>query len=332
MSDAGPVYAAGAVLWRLIDGKMHVLLIHRTVHGDITIPKGKVDPGETLPVTAVREIREETGLSIALGVPLGVSEYPMPGGKTKIVHYWAAEVLPEHIARSTFVPNGEVAALEWVTIKKARGYLSYGADVQILEAFAALVAQGITRTFAIIALRHAKATAPHDWSGSDATRPLSERGVAQAAALVPTVRAWRPERIFTSTATRCAVVGSHRRAVQAHRSDQSGRLGGRYGGCAARRRQAGQGPQDRRVVQPRPCAARHPAGDRPGDGIAGHLTGRHRRGTGTQRVLCRAPLRRQSQRGHPRDREPPAAQLTPLGGFEWTGVVYLPFTRRRECR
>jgi 8-oxo-dGTP pyrophosphatase MutT (NUDIX family)/phosphohistidine phosphatase SixA len=203
MSDAGPVYAAGAVLWRLIDGKMHVLLIHRTVHGDITIPKGKVDPGETLPVTAVREIREETGLSIALGVPLGVSQYPMPGGKTKIVHYWAAEVLPEHIVRSTFVPNGEVAALEWVTIKKARGYLSYGADVEILEAFAALVAQGITRTFAIIALRHAKATAPHDWSGPDATRPLSERGVAQAAALVPTVRSWRPERIFTSTATRC---------------------------------------------------------------------------------------------------------------------------------
>jgi 8-oxo-dGTP pyrophosphatase MutT (NUDIX family)/phosphohistidine phosphatase SixA len=203
MSDAGPVYAAGAVLWRLIDGKMHVLLIHRTVHGDITIPKGKVDPGETLPETAVREIEEETGLAIGLGVPLGVSDYPMPNGKTKIVHYWAAEVLPEHILRSTFVPNGEVAALEWVTIKKARTYLSYAPDVVILEAFAELVAKGITRTFAVIALRHAKATAAFDWAGPDATRPLSERGVAQAAAVAGTVRAWRPERIFTSTATRC---------------------------------------------------------------------------------------------------------------------------------
>jgi 8-oxo-dGTP pyrophosphatase MutT (NUDIX family) len=145
MTDTGAVYAAGAVCWRLIDGKMHVLLIHRTVHGDITIPKGKVDPGETLPVTAVREIEEETGLSIALGVPLGVSEYPMPGGKDKIVHYWAAEVLPEHILHSTFVPNGEVAALEWVTIKKARTYLSYAPDVQIIDAFAELVAKGITR-------------------------------------------------------------------------------------------------------------------------------------------------------------------------------------------
>lgn len=203
MSDSAPVYAAGAVCWRLIDGKMHVLLIHRTVHGDITIPKGKVDPGETLPVTAVREIEEETGLAIALGLPLGVSEYAMPGGKTKIVHYWAAEVLPEHIQRSTFVPNGEVAALEWVTIKKARTYLSYAPDVEILDAFARLVTQGITSTFAIIALRHAKATPPHDWDGPDATRPLSDRGVAQAAALAGTVSAWHPLRIFASTATRC---------------------------------------------------------------------------------------------------------------------------------
>jgi 8-oxo-dGTP pyrophosphatase MutT (NUDIX family)/phosphohistidine phosphatase SixA len=203
MSDSAPVYAAGAVCWRLVDGKMHVLLIHRTVHGDITIPKGKVDPGETLPVTAVREIEEETGLAIALGIPLGISEYPMPNGKTKIVHYWAAEVLPEHIQRSTFVPNGEVAALEWVTIKKARTYLSYAPDVEIIDAFAARVAQGITRTFAIIALRHAKATAPQDWSGPDATRPLSDRGVTQAAALVPTVSAWQPLRIVASTATRC---------------------------------------------------------------------------------------------------------------------------------
>lgn len=203
MTDSASVYAAGAVCWRLIDGKMHVLLIHRTVHGDITIPKGKVDPGETLPATAVREIEEETGLAIALGLPVGVSEYLMPGGKTKIVHYWAAEVLPEHIQHSTFVPNGEVAALEWVTIKKARTYLSYAPDVEIIDAFAALVARGVTSTFAIVVLRHAKATPPHDWPGPDATRPLSERGVAQAAALAGTVSAWHPQRIFTSTATRC---------------------------------------------------------------------------------------------------------------------------------
>jgi 8-oxo-(d)GTP phosphatase len=197
------VYAAGAVCWRLIDGKMHVLVIHRTVHGDVTIPKGKVDPGESLPHTAVREIEEETGLAVALGVPLGVSTYKMPNGRDKIVHYWAAEITPEAIQKSTFVPNGEVAAIEWVTIKKARTYLSYAKDVEILDFFAGLVDNGVTRTFALIALRHGKATSPSSWNGPDATRPLTERGVKQAASAAGMITAWHPLRIVTSSATRC---------------------------------------------------------------------------------------------------------------------------------
>ncbi|MFC6357013.1 NUDIX hydrolase [Luethyella okanaganae] len=197
------VYAAGAVCWRVVEGKTMVLVIHRTVHGDVTIPKGKVDPGESLPRTAVREIQEETGLSVALGIPVGVSSYSLGNGREKIVHYWAAEITDAAIRHSTFVPNGEVAALEWVTIKKARSYLSYSTDVEILEAFAALVDAGITRTFALIALRHAKAMSPSNWNGPDATRPLTERGVQQAAGIVDTLAAWRPKRIVTSTATRC---------------------------------------------------------------------------------------------------------------------------------
>jgi 8-oxo-(d)GTP phosphatase len=198
-----PIYAAGAVCWRLIEGRLHVLLIHRTVYGDVTIPKGKVDPGETLPQTAVREIEEETGLAVALGVPLGVSRYSLGNGREKIVHYWAAKVHTAAIQRSTFVPNGEVAAIEWVTIKKARTYLSYSQDVEIVDAFATLVETGVTTTFALIALRHGKAVPAANWAGPDSSRPLTERGVAQAAGLVPTISAWRPRRLISSTATRC---------------------------------------------------------------------------------------------------------------------------------
>lgn len=202
MTDTA-VYAAGAVCWRLIEGKMHVLVIHRTVHGDVTIPKGKVDPGETLPRTAVREIQEETGLAVALGVPLGVSMYPLPSGREKIVHYWAAEISPEAIQHSTFLPNAEVAALEWVTIKRARSYLSYPADVEIIDAFSRLVDNGVTSTFALIALRHGKAKSPSSWDGPDRTRPLTERGVKQSASAADSIEAWHPRRIVTSTATRC---------------------------------------------------------------------------------------------------------------------------------
>jgi 8-oxo-dGTP pyrophosphatase MutT (NUDIX family)/phosphohistidine phosphatase SixA len=199
----GAIYAAGAVCWRVVDGKLIVLVIHRTRYGDVTLPKGKVDPGETLPQTAVREIEEETGLKVALGVPLGISDYPLASGRDKIVHYWSAEVTDEAVAKSTFLPNGEVAALEWVTIKKARSYLTYERDVEILETFARLADEGVTSTFAIIALRHGKAVAPSSWSGPDATRPLTERGVQQATTNVATIEAWRPRTILTSPAVRC---------------------------------------------------------------------------------------------------------------------------------
>ena len=192
------IYAAGALCWRVVDDKIVVLVVHRTKYGDVTIPKGKVDPGETLPQTAVREIAEETGLRIALGVPLGVSTYPLSSGREKIVHYWAAEVGDKAIERSTFVPNGEIAAIEWVTLKKARGYLTYERDVEILDAFEGLVRQGISSTFALIALRHGKAAPRDEWTGSDASRPLTERGVKQAASDVETIRAWKPRRIITS--------------------------------------------------------------------------------------------------------------------------------------
>jgi 8-oxo-dGTP diphosphatase len=198
------VYAAGAVCWRLIDGKVHVLVVHRTVHGDVTIPKGKVDPGESLPRTAVREIAEETGLAVALGVPLGVARYEMPNGREKIVHYWAAEVGEKAVQRSTFKPNAEIAALEWITIKRARAYLTYQADVEILDGFAKLLDQGVTSTFALLLVRHGKAIPRSGWNAADAARPLSERGVEQAAALVDTVTAWAPTRIVTSPAVRCA--------------------------------------------------------------------------------------------------------------------------------
>ncbi|KQZ08960.1 NUDIX hydrolase [Agromyces fucosus] len=197
------IYAAGAVCWRLIDGKVHVLVIHRTVYGDVTIPKGKVDPGESLPQTAVREIAEETGLAVALGVPLGVSRYPLPSGREKIVHYWAAEVSDRAVQRSTFKPNAEVAALEWVTVKRARGYLSYEPDVEILDAFAKLLDQDVTSTFSLAVVRHGKAVSRSSWSGDDATRPLTERGVEQAAGLVATLSAWAPKRIVSSPAVRC---------------------------------------------------------------------------------------------------------------------------------
>jgi 8-oxo-dGTP diphosphatase len=198
------VLAAGAVCWRVTrKGKVKVLLVYRAQHRDTSLPKGKVDPGETLPETAVREIAEETGLVIGLGPFLGIVEYRLPGGRDKEVYYWAAEVSEQSRANSTFRANDEIESLHWVSLEKARERLSYPHDVDIVNRFAELHEQGRARTFAIIALRHGKAAPPEQWDGPDATRPLMQRGTDQAASVAHGIAAYRPAELVTSTAARC---------------------------------------------------------------------------------------------------------------------------------
>jgi 8-oxo-dGTP diphosphatase len=215
------VYAAGGVVWRMVDEKPRVLLVHRTRYRDLTLPKGKVDPGESLPETAVREIREETGIQVQLGFPVGVSTYHLPNGREKIVHYWAAEATDAAVRTSAFVPNKEIAALEWLTVKKARARLSYPVDIEILDAFSARLDEGVLRTFPVIALRHAKAKPRHEWDGEDAARPLSPRGKRQTNAIVGTLLAFGPRRIVSSPAERCVRTVAPLAATLARRIDKT---------------------------------------------------------------------------------------------------------------
>jgi 8-oxo-dGTP pyrophosphatase MutT (NUDIX family)/phosphohistidine phosphatase SixA len=197
------VYAAGTVCWREIKGIIHLLLIHRTVQRDDTFPKGKLDPGESLPECAVRETWEETGLSITLDSPLGVTEYALANGKRKEVHYWAAEVADDVAKASTFAPNDEVASVRWVPIHKVARELTYDLDREVLARFEALIEADSHRSFALILLRHAKALDPMTYREPDQTRPLAERGRHQAEQIVGTLFAWGQAKIISSSSLRC---------------------------------------------------------------------------------------------------------------------------------
>ena len=89
------VRAAGAVLWRERGGRLEVTLVHRPRYQDWSWPKGKVDPGECEPAAAVREVAEEVGVQVVLGVPLAPVGYRLPDGVNKVVRYWAARVATE---------------------------------------------------------------------------------------------------------------------------------------------------------------------------------------------------------------------------------------------
>ncbi|MEO0061292.1 MAG: hypothetical protein RL343_910 [Actinomycetota bacterium] len=197
------IYAAGAVLWREVKGELLVALVHRSRYNDWAWAKGKVDPGETLPQTAVREIREETGLKVKLGVKLPVLHYNLPNGEPKEVHYWAAQVSDKALEKSTFKPDDEVAEVVWLNAAEARAKFTYPDDEPYLAKVEELFKDGLLETQPFILLRHAKATPRTEWKNGEATRPLLPFGKKQAKALVPTLNAFGIKKVVSSPWARC---------------------------------------------------------------------------------------------------------------------------------
>lgn len=197
----GPVLAAGAVVLRQGPGDVtQVLVVHRPRYDDISLPKGHQEAGELSPVTAVREVREETGVRIRLCSSLQPIEYDVPKQGAKLVQWWLGTV----ISQQPHEPDEEVDTAMWLSLAEARQKLSYSTDVQVLKE-----AAKIPPTSTIILVRHAKAVSRKDWAHGktknrpDLERPLDRRGHQQAKSLVAMLEAYGVTRLASSSATRC---------------------------------------------------------------------------------------------------------------------------------
>jgi 8-oxo-dGTP diphosphatase len=114
------VRAAGGVVVR--DGR--VAVVHRPRHEDWSLPKGKLDPGETWEQAAVREVEEETGLRARIVGQLDSVEYVDRRGRDKTVRWFRMEVDGER----PFAPSAEVDELRWMTPAEAARLLTYDHD------------------------------------------------------------------------------------------------------------------------------------------------------------------------------------------------------------
>lgn len=119
------VEAAGGVV---ID-QGRVLVVHRPRYDDWSLPKGKLDPGETHEAAAVREVAEETGLICELSELVGDITYTDSKGRSKRVRYWTMHPTGEGPG---FEPNHEVDELRWVPVAVAIRTLSYERDRDVL--------------------------------------------------------------------------------------------------------------------------------------------------------------------------------------------------------
>ena len=126
MTDA-EVRAGGGVV---IDRGGRVVLVHRPKYDDWTLPKGKLDPGETFEEAALREVEEETGLRCRLVRELPATEYADQKGRRKLVRYWLMEVE----ADLGFVPGDEVDELRHLPPEAALALLTYDRDHDVLLA------------------------------------------------------------------------------------------------------------------------------------------------------------------------------------------------------
>ena len=128
--EQAQVKAAGCVVYRRDAGGIEVAIIHRPRYDDWSLPKGKLDPGETWADAAVREVEEEIGVGGELGEELEPVRYRDHKGRDKVVRYWlmeAADPVPD------FSPNDEVDELEWVPAAEAAARLSYEVDRETVD-------------------------------------------------------------------------------------------------------------------------------------------------------------------------------------------------------
>lgn len=208
-----PVLAAGALVWRLKNDKLQVLVVHRPRYDDWSFPKGKAEPGESMVLTAIREVAEETGRQIVLGRYLGKARRRLVSGRKKRTLYWAAQVLPEagpgEGLRAAVKPASkrEIDKVRWWKVKKAARKLTHADDKRLLARLVDWYESGQLQVHSLVLVRHAKAVSRATWGygiNSEITRPLvMGRGQAQARDVAALLSAYGVRELVSSPWRRC---------------------------------------------------------------------------------------------------------------------------------
>lgn len=131
--------SCGAIIYRRHHGNTEILLARHLKSGHWSFPKGHMEQGETEEETALREIKEETGLDVLLDTSFRETVTYSPKRNTKKTVVYFVGIATSH----ELVPQREeIAELRWLEIGQAAGVLTYDNDkltVNKAKAFIALM-------------------------------------------------------------------------------------------------------------------------------------------------------------------------------------------------
>jgi 8-oxo-dGTP diphosphatase len=120
--------AGGAILRPRAGGGVELCVVHRPKYDDWSLPKGKLERGESFEQAAIREVLEETGLRCRLRQELDPVRYVDGRGRPKLVRYWLMDVAFD----TGFRPGEEVDELRWLELPAAANLLTSAHDQELV--------------------------------------------------------------------------------------------------------------------------------------------------------------------------------------------------------
>jgi 8-oxo-dGTP pyrophosphatase MutT (NUDIX family) len=134
--------SAGGVVYREVNGKIETVLCGRDSPVRWSLAKGTPDPGETMEQTALREVREETGLEVEIEGSIGSIDYWFADrdGEVryhKTVHFY----LMNPIGGATDQHDPEFDVVQWFAGDEALEALAYANEADVLREALELISQ-----------------------------------------------------------------------------------------------------------------------------------------------------------------------------------------------
>jgi 8-oxo-dGTP pyrophosphatase MutT (NUDIX family) len=134
--------SAGGVTFRYGSSGPEIVIISVGPQERWQLPKGLVDPGESPEITAIREVREETGIETELISPIDTIEYWYMGSQDnrpvrfhKFVHFF----LLRYKAGNVNEHDREVNEAQWVSLEEAKTLLTFKSEREIVEKAEAMI-------------------------------------------------------------------------------------------------------------------------------------------------------------------------------------------------